>query len=266
MFRRDTLRLTGLASGATLVSAPLAAIFVSPARAAFVDAPDVVVFCDPELRQPMRALGGIFRSGTGVPVRLLCAPAGIMAAQLVRHERCDILVSLVGPATEQLAGSGLLHSQDAVGRWRNRLVVARNGPGTGAAPAKPEALPELLGGGTLGAPDPSVNAIIDTPALIRGLGLEEALAGRITGEIDTGGVAWLLARDRVALGLMLATDARSGGFSPAVAIPDDAYPALRYRAGFTRHVLSRNADAFMRFLATGAARASLAGSGLEIET
>jgi molybdenum ABC transporter molybdate-binding protein len=263
MLRRDALRLTGMASVAAL--APMAA--VSPARAEFVNAPDVVLFCDPALRAPMRRLGTLFRDRTDVPVRVFCAPGGLMAAQLARNERDDIFISLQ-PIVQKLANSGLVQAQPSVGIWRNRLVIARSGAadGAGDAPAAPGALAAPLTERKLGAPDPGPNAIVDVPALIRRLGLEQRLAGRIVGEVDTGGVAWLLARDRVGFGLVLSTDARDGSFPVAVAIPDDAYPPIRYNAAFSKHVLSRNAAAFMRFLETDEARASLAASGLDIET
>ena len=255
MLRREALFLVGAMPAAALV--PVAA------QARFVDAPDVVVFCDPALREPLRRLGGMFRSRTGAPVRMICAAAAIMAAQLRRNERDDIFISLQ-PVVRQLADSGLVLPQAPVGLWRNRLVVARKG--AGAPPAGPDAIPALLGRGRLGVTDPSLNAVVDTAALLSRLGLEQALEGRLTGDVDTEGVAWLLEHDQVGLGLVLSTEARRFGFSTAVAIPDAAYPAVRYQAAFSRHVLSRNAADFMAFLATGQARASLADSGLEIET
>ncbi len=254
MARRGVLRLAGLAAAAGLASAP--------ARAAFVDAPDVVLFCDPALRDPLQRLGQLFRRRTGVDLRVLCAPAPLMAAQLVRNERDDILVSLV-EVVQQLAAAKLVRPQPGVGLWRNRLLVARRQPG--AAAVGPDRLVATLAGGRLGAPDPSANAIVDTPALLRRLGLQQALAGRLVGEVDTGGVAWLLAHGQVALGLVLSTEARSAGFSTAVTLPDTAYPPVRYQAAFAKHVLSRNASAFMQFLGSDAARASLVSSGLEIE-
>lgn len=270
MLRRDTLRLGGATSLAALISAPALGILTSPARAEFVNAPDIVVFCDPALRAALRHLGVLFQARTSAPVRLICAPGGLLAAQLARNERDDIFISLL-PVIRQLAASGLADPQPSVGLWRNRLVVARNVTAGGLQPATPGsatpcALSALLADRKLGAPDPGPNAIVDTLALIRRLGLEQALAGRISGQVDTGTVAWLLAHDQVGLGLVLSTDARGGGLSTAIAIPDDAYPAVRYAAAFSKHVLSRNAAAFMRFLATDQARASLVDCGLEIET
>ncbi len=261
MLRRDALRLGATTSVAALTAVSMLAA-ASPARAEFVDAPDVVVFCDPALRDALRRLGLLFRARTNAPVRLMCAPGNLMAAQLKRNERDDIFISLL-PIIRQLAAAGLADPQPSAGSWRNRLVIA--GHGTGGGALAPDALPALLADRKLGAPDPGPNAIVDTPALIRRLGLEQALAGRISGQVDTGTVAWLLARDQVGLGLVLSTDARGGGLATAVAIPDDAYPAVRYAAAFSKHVLSRNAAAFMQFLATDQARASLTDSGLEIE-
>ncbi len=256
MPRRTALRLSGLA--------PVLAAAPAWARAAFVGPADVVVFCDPELRGVVRRLGVLFSSRDNVPVRLQCAPARLLAAQLVRHERCDIIVTLSG-VVERLAADGTVHPQTSVGAWRNRLLIARSGPGPAPMPVRPALVSTLLAGRMLGAPDPGPNAVVDTQALIGRLGLNEALVGHVMGEVDMEGVAWLLARGRVGLGLLLSTELPGRGFSAAVSIPDAAYPPIRTAAAFNRHVLSRHAAAFMRFLTTNKAHRSLAESGLEVE-
>jgi ABC-type molybdate transport system substrate-binding protein len=253
--------------------APLVAVAASrPARADVSRSPDVVVFCDPTLRDVLHRLGAAFLRDGGAPLRLICAPAAIIAAQIARSERNDVVMTLE-PVVQRMVASQLVDAEAGVGVWRNRVTVAGAatpadppaGPAVAAA-VRPslDRLPTLLGDGRLGAPDPTSNAVFDTPALLRRLGLEAALAGRVVGEADTGGVAFLLRRGTVRLGLVLRTDARAGGLAERLDVPDDAYPPIRYAAARNRHAMSRNTERFLAFLAAQPARDGLAQDGLEI--
>ena len=254
--RRDAFRLAGL-----LGAGGLASTLAAPsARAEFTYAPDIVLFCSPTLAAPLRAAGDTFQSQSGVPVHILAPPDRISAAQLERGERNDICI-LLAPVAAHLAQAGLVDLQPAIGTWRNRLVIAR----LGAGPAPIDAVGLLASDSTarLGVVDPSDNAVTDTAALLARLGVATS---RLEGAVDTPDVAFQLAHRAVDLGLVFATDATAGPFTIAATIPDEAYPPVRYAAVLNRHVLSRNAAAFLAFLATPPARAPLTRSGLEIET
>ena len=243
---------------------PLAGL-VAPASADTSRSPDVVVFCDPTLRPALHHLGTAYHAGGGAAVRLICAPAAIIAAQIARGERNDLVVTLE-PVVQGMAAAQLVDLA-APGAWRNRITVAGLGPAGRApagAPAEPGRIAAALGGGLLGAPDPGGNAVFDAPALLRRLGLDGVVAGRVVGEVDTGGVAFLLRRGTARLGLVLATDAAAEGFAERFAVPDADYDPIRYAVARNRHAMSRNAAGFLDFLASAAAGGILADSELEI--
>lgn len=257
--------------GATLML-PLLAGLCAPARADTSRSPDVVVFCDPTLRPVLRHLGTAYQTGGDAAVRLICAPAAIIAAQIARGERNDIVITLE-PVVQEMAAAQLVNlaASDA---WRNRITVAGLGaadrtspetaPGVRPASTEPDWIAAALGDGMLGAPDPGGNAVFDTPALLRRLGLDRALARRLVGEVDTGGVAFLLQQGTVRLGLVLATDAVANRFTERFAVPDANYDPIRYAVARNRHAMSRNAAGFLAFLASAPAGDILAQSGLEI--
>ncbi len=253
-------RILGAAGGtAGLALAPLLG-GSGPAEADVSRSPDVVVFCDPTLRPCLAHLGQSFRRQGGASLAVICAPAGIIAAQLARGERNDVVITLE-PVLARLQAAQLVEGQTAIGAWRNRVTIAGPEPNL-TAPSTPDQLSAQLQDGKLGAPDPSANAVFDTPELLRQLGLQ-ALAGQIVGEIDTGGVSFLLSRGTVRFGLVLRTDARAHSFGEA-AVPDDAYPPIRYRTARNRHAMSRNTTNFLRFLASASAREIVVTSGLEV--
>jgi len=47
---------------------------IAPARADYVVAPDVVVFCEPTLRHAVSDFGALWRQETGIPVRVFVSP------------------------------------------------------------------------------------------------------------------------------------------------------------------------------------------------
>lgn len=262
--RREVL---GATLGLLLLTSPGA-----PAEADTSRSPDVVVFCDPTLRPVLHDLGAAYRMTSGAAVRLICAPAAIIAAQIARGERNDLVVTLE-PVVQEMAAAQLVDLATS-GAWRNRITFA--GAGAAGRPLSgtlPEARPvstgddriaATLGDGMLGVPDPSGNAVFDAPALLRSLGLDRALAGRLVGEVDTGGVVYLLQQGNVRLGLVLATDAVTGRFPERLAVQDSDYDPIRYAVARNRRAMSRNTAGFLAFLASSPADDILARSGLEI--
>ena len=245
---------------------------VAPASADTSRSPDVVVFCDLTLRPALHHLGTAYQAGSGAAVRLICAPAAIIAAQIARGERNDLVITL--ESVVQGMAAAQLVDLAAPGAWRNRITIAGLGPAGRGPPettpevwlasAEPDRIAAALGDGMLGAPDPGGNAVFDAPALLRRLGCDRIVAGRLIGELDTGGVAFLLHNGTARLGLVLATDAAAEGFAERFAVPDTDYDPIRYAVARNRHAMSRNAAGFLAFLTSAAAGGILADSGLEI--
>ncbi len=230
------------------------------ARASPSRAPDVVVFCDPTLRPAIRALGRRFEHQTGAPVLAISAPSRLMQAQLARGERDDVLVTLLTTVSASEA-KGLVTPRPELGIFRTGIVIATAAPG--ADLAVPDGLRAQLDAGQLGAPDRTENATFDTPAVLQGMGIDAATAGRFVGEIDTTGVSALIGTGRTRFGLVLETDARAHGLAIALRVPDTLHPPITFAIAVNRREMSRNTASFIALIGSDQGRAVLAGAGLE---
>lgn len=220
----------------------------NPARAGFISAPDVVLYCDPDIAHACAAVGAEFRARTGVPVRVLSAPPVQQLALLARGTRNDVLITL----TAQLDEAGaqhLLATDNCAGPWRDPLVLGGRG------------VVDAQGIGTLALVDPTEAGSLDGAAVARRLGVRPTA---VVGALDGREVAWMLAHFSARLGV-LPRSALLAEPSLAVvaAIPSDAAPPLTYAAAVSHGALSRYATTFLDFLKTPAAQAVLADAGLE---
>ena len=250
--------------GLGAVPALLASQLLAPAAwAAASRSPDVVVFCDPAVRGAVRTLGLSFRRQAAASLVPLCTAARIMAAQLVRGERNDLLITL-SPVVGQCIAAGLVVAT-AVPGWHNPVVLASAEPGD--ADAGDEHLRRILANEPLAGVDASPNAVIDTGDVLRRLGIDRAPgAAPLAGAIDTETVAWALATRRARFGLMLLSDARGHDLAVVGRLPESACPPIRYAVAMNKHAMSRNTAAFLEFLASSQAGLDLAASGLEVSS
>ena len=110
-------------------------------------------------------------------------------------------------------------------------------------------------------PDPGGDAMFDAPALLRRLGLDRPFAGRVVGEMGTGGVASLPQRGTVRLGLVLAADAVAARSTKCFDVPDTDYDHMHFAVACNRHATSRTTAGF---LVSAPAGSIVAQGGLEI--
>ncbi len=228
------------------------------AMAAPSTAPDVVVYCDRALRRTMEATGRLFTARTAAPVRVFCAAPPLMLAQIERITQNDVLVTL-DAMMDEAARRKLIQPETRIPLGANRLILA--GQATRGTPASdPAVIAQVIGKGPLAAPDPTHATTIDTQAVLASIGLAPA-PFPLVGAIDTETVAALTRRGDVPLGLMYRTEAGPGsGLTVAALLPEAPRP---YAAAVSVVTRSPNASAFMEFLRSREAAASLAGSGLE---
>jgi molybdate transport system substrate-binding protein len=230
----------------------------STARAEFISAPDVVVYCDGTLSQAARSLGRAFRVRTGVPVRVFSAP-GPQQLELIAHgTRSDVLMTQSN-WMDEAAQRKLIDPATRTATWYDRMVLAGPGEPSTKIPA-PGAISTLLAGGKLGVIDPAIPGGIDGPALVEKRGWQVPEAGEISGP----GVAFLVRHGEARLGLLQRTAALQPPALPIIAtVPDATAPAPNYSAAVDKNVLSRNAAAFEAFLNTPEAAELLRQAGLE---
>jgi len=139
MRRRDAVIF--LAATATL---PL----TRPASA--VTVPDLGIFCDPTLRPVVTKICDLWFEKTGVPARVLCAPGGLMIAQLVRNARNDVVITRTD-SMAAAAAQGQIKSETRANLWRGPLVLAVR---AGTSSADPKTLK-----GPIAATDPTAAAV-----------------------------------------------------------------------------------------------------------
>src|SRR5215468_6971674 len=70
----------------------LALSAAAPARAEYVVAPDVVVFCEPTLQHALSDLGALWRQETGIPVRVFVSPTSAELEQISHRARSDLVI------------------------------------------------------------------------------------------------------------------------------------------------------------------------------
>jgi molybdate transport system substrate-binding protein len=238
---------------------------IRPARADYPVAPDVVVFCEPTLQHAIADIGGLWRSQTGIRVRVFTSPTPALLQQIAHHARDDVLIG-EGDANAVIASANQLIKPDTLRRlWRNRLVVAAlDGPTGGGE--RSVGLASVAGKETIAIVDPwAAIAGSDSQKALQSLGLWQAVSAKSIGVVGTADAAFLLARGKVPLAVIYATDvAANPGFAIAERLPAASYPPIVYWVAQTQHALSPNAAKFIEFLRDPAAQQRLRTDGLEI--
>lgn len=248
--------------GGGLAAAILASLGGGAARAAPSTAPDVVVYCDRALRTPLESVGRLFAARIGgAPAHVFCAPPPLMLAQIERITQNDVLIT--GSKTmDEAAARRLIRPETRVALGANRLIVASLA-GAVPRPVDRAGIGPLIGTDPLAAPDRTTGSTVDSAGVLRRLGFIPPLGFSLVGAIDTEEVAWLIRTRAVKLGLLYRTEACPGsGLAVAAELPGEA--PVPYAAAISVVTRSPRAEAFMAFLRSSEAAASLRANGLEI--
>ncbi len=226
----------------------------------FISAPDVVVYCDPGLAAPMRALGADFRARTGVAIRVFAQPA-IGQLELIEHgTRSDVLV-IPTAQMDDAARRGLIKPDTRAGAWRTPVVLVGRDAIASERPVDPARLPGLLAGGRLAVIERLAPDRMDGLAALERLGWTPILAGRVDGMPNGQEVAFSVANGSSRLGLLHRSDL-VGHRNLHVVGSVDA-PPTDYAAAIGKNILSRYASDFVAYLNGPEATRRLAGLGLE---
>jgi molybdate transport system substrate-binding protein len=241
-----------------------------PVLADYPVAPDVVVFCEPTLQHAIADVGGLWRSQTGIRVRVFTSPTPALLQQIAHHARDDVLIG-EGDANAAYAAKRQLIKPDTLPhQWRNELVVAALSDGSNnasaASPSGAGGLASVAGKKPIAIVDPwAAVAGSDSQKALQSLGLWQAVSAKSIGVVGTADAAFLLARGKVQLAVIYATDiAANPGFTIAERLPAASYPPIVYWVAQTQHALSPNAAKFIEFLRDPAARHRLRADGLEM--
>jgi molybdate transport system substrate-binding protein len=243
---------------------------VSMAYAGYPAAPDVVLFCEPTLQHALSDLGKLWYVRTGIHLRVFSSPTWALLDQVAHHARDDVLIG-EGDANAADAIKRQLVKQDTLRPlWRNQLVVAAlDGKTAEAAPIATSAasrLASVAGKQPIAIVDPwAAGAGADSQKALESLGLWPAVNGKSIGVIGTADAAFLLARGKVPLAIIYATDvAANPALTVAERLPAASYPLVVYWVAETEHALSPNAAKFIEFLRGPDAQKQLQLDGLEV--
>jgi ABC-type molybdate transport system substrate-binding protein len=210
--------------------------------------PGVTVFCDPTLRPAMRSLDPISRAQARAPVSVLSAPAMSMLAQIQRHTRNDVLITL-SVAMDQAVQLQLVRPETRVDGFSNPLVLALLST-RGTTPVAPAGLPAMLNSG------------LDGRAVLKANGL--TASGQVMGAATTADVAFLITTGAADIGLVYLTDVKADPRLSVLAALN-ADPALtNYSGAVNAKAVSPNAQAVLNVMRGTAGSAALRAAGLEM--
>ncbi len=234
----------------------------APARADFVVAPDVVVYCEPTLRPAVAEIAERWRQSSGVPVHIFSSPTWAMLEQVGHRARGDLIIGEGEANADDAAGRGIIKPETRHDLWRNRLVVAALKDGKGASGD----LKTLVGIGPIAIVDPPVGlAGEDGRQALTALGLWPDVESHAAGVIDTADAVFLLRQHKAALAVIYATDvAATAALAVAAPLPEDGYPPILYWVAETHNVLSPETAAFAAYLRQAPAQEIARTDGLEV--
>jgi molybdate transport system substrate-binding protein len=265
--RQKIIAIGGLALSLLTVFAPAA---IAPARAAYVVAPDVVVFCEPTLQHTITDLGALWRKQTGIPVRVFTSPTWALLEQISHRARSDIVIGEGEAASNAATERHLIRPETLRRLWRNQLVVAATvdeiANAKSTSPSRAHNLAALAGNGPIALVDPATAlAGAEGKRALQALGLWEAVSSRSVGVVDTADASYLLAEGKVQLALVYATDvAADPAFAVTDRFPASSYAQIVYWIAQTHNALSPNAENFVAFLHHAQAQERLRADGLEV--
>jgi molybdate transport system substrate-binding protein len=241
----------------------------APARAEYVVAPDVVVFCEPTLRHAVTDLGAAWRKQTGIPVRVFTSPTWALLEQISHRARSDIVIGEGEAASTAATERHLIKPETLQSLWRNQLVVASTvdefAKAKSASPSQAHDLAALVGHEPIALVDPATAvAGAEGKKALQALGLWEAASSRSVGAVDTADAAFLLTEGKVQLALVYATDvAADPVFAVTDELPASSYAPIVYWIAQTHNALSPNGAKFVAFLRQTQTQERLRADGLE---
>ncbi len=259
-WRRATPPGRGCALAAVLV---LAASLAGPAAAA----ERLRVFAAASLQGTIDTIARRFEKAGGAPVAVSFAASSTLARQIERGAAADVYVSASPEWTDRLEAGRWLRPGTLDSLLGNRLVLVAADRHAAAVPIHDGfPLARLVGDGHLVMGDPShVPAGRYAKAALETLGVWRAVADRVAGAATVRHALALVARGEAPYGIVYLTDAKA---EPGVAVvgifPEEYHPPIRYTVTIPAASTHPQADLFLNFLWSPAARSVFEGRGFAL--
>lgn len=220
-------------------------------------AQQVTVFAAASLTDALDRIAADWSGETGHDVVMSYAGSPALARQIQAGAPADLFISASTDWMDALEASGDIRPGTRRDLLGNSLVLIAHGP---ARPVTIDAeldLPGLLAGGRLSmAMVDSVPAGVYGKAALTHLGLWDAVAPMVAQSENVRTALAFVARDEAPLGIVYATDAvRQADVSVIGTFPHESHAPITYPAALTAQSDNPEAQAFLDYLASDAARA-----------
>jgi molybdate transport system substrate-binding protein len=226
-----------------------------PAHAETGVPPDIVILCEPSLRPMLEDMAKLWRREAKGSLRLFSSSTDAGLKQAGYGARADVIFGAGERAARQAVAQGLLKSDDLIGLWRDRLVLATTG--TPSASTRP--LAAEIGSARIA----TINGTL-TESALQTLSLAGAPLTRHISAADSDDAIALVADGTVTLAILFASDLKAQPRLKAVAaIPDEMAPAVLVWAGESQQSRSPEMGHFAGFLKETAVQSLIAAYGLE---
>lgn len=218
----------------------------------------LTVFAAASLKEALDEAASAYRTQTGVSVRVSYAASSALARQVEQGAPADVFFSADREWMDYLQQRNLLATATRRDLLGNRLVlVAPKTSRVRVDLAKPATLSAALGKGRLAVGQTrSVPAGKYARAALESLSLWQGVQPRLAESESVRAALMLVARGEAPLGIVYASDAKA---EPAVRVvatfPETSHPPIVYPVAALRGAQSRQAGAFVQWLASAPARA-----------
>jgi molybdate transport system substrate-binding protein len=245
---------------ALLASLALAAVAAAAEPAA------LVVDGAASLTDSLQRVGDGFTATTHIPVKFSFAASSALARQIEAGAPADVFFSADPDWMDYLEQRHLIRSESRRNLLGNRLALVAPADSKLVLHIEPHfALRAALGQERLATGDPDVVPVGRyARAALTSLGVWDEVADRLVRAENVRSALIFVARGEVPLGIVYETDAR---VDPKVRIvdlfPTETHPPIIYPAAMTS-TASPNAQRFMEFLRTPAARATFEKFGFTV--
>ena len=226
---------------------------------------DLTVFAAASLKTALDEATAKWTADTLRKVRLSYAASPALARQIEAGAPADIFVSADLDWMDYLAGRKLIKPSTRANLLGNRLVLIASRPSpTGFTLGPGASLP--LGEGRLAVANvDAVPAGKYAKAALQKLGMWTSVASRLAQAENVRAALLLVERGEAPLGIVYQTDATSGDKVRILAVfPADSHPAIVYPVAVTASSAHPDAEAFVRFLRSAAARSIFEKQGFAV--
>jgi molybdate transport system substrate-binding protein len=228
-----------------------------------------VIFAAASLKDALDGVNAAWQKATGKNAVISYAASSALAKQIEQVAPADVFISADEDWMDYLAARNLIRPDSRFDLLGNSLVLIAPKDSTltvKIAPSFP--LASLLGDGRLAMADTlTVPAGKYGKASLETLGVWDAVRDRIAQAENVRAALALVSRGEAPLGIVYATDAKA---DPKVKVldtfPDGTHPPIIYPAAITAASIQPDAEAFLAFLRSSAARAIFEAQGFTVLT